>query len=211
LVEQSLRKREVGGSSPSTGTTSPGPPPTLPVKVAFALVSVGLYWLVVVLTERYDWSGTVFGFQWPFHLIGLIFGVLVMAPYAHGTPQHSARMIALAVASALIYQLAVRFVVDGPLGYSTIAPYVIAGAGAALLVGLAVALIVPRHIFWRLPLFTLVAGAIGGAAFDWQVEVPWAPNDLHAYLAWQLLVCLALDRGFARPGAASLPERARPG
>ena len=183
----------------------------LAVKLAYALVSVGLYWLVVVLAERYDWSGTVFGFQWPFHLIGLIFGALVMAPYATDTPKHLVRMIALTIASALIYQLAVRFVVDGPLGYSTIAPYVIAGAVSALLVGLAIALIVPRHIFWRLPLFTLVAGAIGGAAFDWQLELAWAPNDLHAYLAWQVLVCLALDRGFARPGPATLPRQAGPG
>jgi pimeloyl-ACP methyl ester carboxylesterase len=168
---------------------------TLTVKVVLALVSVGLYWLVVALAERFDWSGTVFGFQWPFHLIGLIFGALVMAPYAARTPQHIVRMIALAVASAAIYQLAVRFVVDGPLGHSTITPYVIAGAGSALLTGIAIALIVPRRFSWQLAVFTLVAGAIGGAAFDWQLPLAWAPNDLHAYLAWQLLVCLALDRG----------------
>lgn len=167
----------------------------LAAKLALAFVSVGLYWLVVTLAERYDWSGTVLGFQWPFHLIGLIFGALVLAPYAVHTPQHLARMIALAVASALIYQLAVRFVVDGPLGHSTILPYVIAGAGSALLTGFAVALIVPRRISWQLLLFTLIAGAIGGAAFDWQLPLAWAPNDLHAYLAWQVLVCLALDRG----------------
>jgi len=172
------------------------PPAThgLACKLTLALVSVGLYWLVVALAERFDWSGTLLGFQWPFHLIGLIFGALVMAPYAT-SPQRLIRMIALAIASALIYQLAVRFVVDGPLGYSTVAPYVIAGAGAALLSGLAVALIAPRRFSWRLPVFTLVAGAIGGAAFDWQFPAAWAPNDLHAYLAWQLLVCLALDRG----------------
>ncbi len=170
-------------------------PYSLGAKLALALVSVGLYWLVVALAEHFDWSGTVFGFQWPFHLIGLIFGALVLAPYAAHSPQHIVRMITLAVASALIYQLAVRFVVDGPLGYSTILPYVIAGAGSALLTGLAVALIVPRHITWKLLLFTLIAGAIGGAAFDWQLPLAWAPNDLHAYLAWQVLVCLALDRG----------------
>ena len=167
----------------------------LAVKLALALVSVGLYWLVVVLTERYDWSGAVLGFQWPFHLRGLIFGALVMAPYAAGSAQRVVRMIALAIASALIYQLAVRFALDGPLDYSTIVIYVTAGAGAALLTGLAVALIAPRRFSWRLPVFTLVAGAIGGAAFDWQLPFAWAPNNLHAYLAWQLLVCLALDRG----------------
>lgn len=167
----------------------------LAAKLALALVSVGLYWLIVALAERFDWSGTVLGFQWPFHLIGLIFGALVMAPYAAASAQRLARMIALAVASAVIYHLAVRFVVDGPLGYSTIAPYVIAGAGAALLTGLAVVLIAPRRFSWRLPVLTLVAGAIGGAVFDWQFPAAWAPNDLLAYLAWQVLVCLALDRG----------------
>ena len=168
----------------------------LAAKLTLALVSVGLYWLVVALAERFDWSGSLLGFQWPFHLIGLIFGALVMAPYAAASPRRLIRMIALAIASALIYQLAVPFVVDGPLGYSTVAPYVIAGAGAALLSGLAVALIAPRRFSWRLPVYSLVAGAIGGAAFDWQFPAAWAPNDLHAYLAWQLLVCFALDRGF---------------
>lgn len=167
----------------------------LGVKLPLALISVGCYWIVVLLAERYEWSGTVLGFQWPFHLIGLIFGALVMSPYAAGSSQPATRMLALAVASALIYQLAVRFVVDGPLDYSTIAPYVIAGAGSALLTGLAVALIASRRFSWRLPVLTVVAGAIGGAAFDWQLPVDWAPNDLHAYLAWQVLVCLALHRG----------------
>lgn len=166
----------------------------LAAKLLLALASVGGYWLVVSLAERNDWSGTILGFQWPFHLIGLIFGALVMAPYAAGSSQPATRMLALAVASALIYQLAVRFVVDGPLDYSTIAPYVIAGAGSALLTGLAVALIAPRRLSWQLPVLALAAGAIGGAAFDWQLPVEWAPNDLHAYLAWQLLVCLALHR-----------------
>lgn len=180
--------------SPSTGTRL-SREPSLPARLALAFASVGLYWLVVAFAERFDWSGTMLGFQWPFHLIGLIFGALVMAPYAAGSPQRLVRMFALAVASAVIYQLAVRFVVDGPLGYSTILPYVIAGAGSALLTGLTVALIAPRRFSWRLAVFTFAAGAIGGAAFDWQLPLAWAPNDLHAYLAWQVLVCLALDRG----------------
>lgn len=178
-------------SAGTAGTNRHG----LSVKLALALISVGCYWLVVVLAERYDWSGTVLGFQWPFHLIGLIFGALVMSPYAAASSRPAARMLALAVASALIYQLAVRFVVDGPLGHSTITPYVIAGAGSALLAGLAVALIAPRRFSWQLPVLTLAAGAVGGVAFDWQSPVHWAPNDLHAYLAWQVLVCLALHRG----------------
>jgi hypothetical protein len=138
----------------------------------------------------------VFGFQWPFHLIGLLFGALVLAPYAARSTHRAARKLALSVASAAIYYLAVRFVVDGPLGYSTVTPYVTAGAVAAVLAGLAVVAIAPRRFHWRLAGLTMAAGAVGGAAFEWQLPIDWAPNDLHAYLAWQILVCLALHHGF---------------
>jgi hypothetical protein len=168
----------------------------LPGKLALAFVSVGGYWLIVVLARRYDWSGAVFGFQWPFHVIGLLFGALVMAPYAADSEHRLARMLALSLASVVIYHLAVRFVVDGPLGHSTIAPYVIAGGGAAVLAGLAVAGLAPGQLHWRLPALTLAAGAFGGAAFEWQLPIDWAPNDLHAYFSWQVLVCLALHRAF---------------
>ncbi|MDP9199488.1 MAG: hypothetical protein M3O07_09785, partial [Pseudomonadota bacterium] len=71
-----------------------------------------------MLARHYYWSGAVFGFQWPFHLIGLVFGALVLAPYAARAMHRAARMLGLSVASAAIYYLAVRFIVDGPLGYS---------------------------------------------------------------------------------------------
>jgi len=165
-------------------------------KLALALLSVCGYWLIVVLAGRYDWSGAVFGFQWPFHIIGLLFGALVMAPYAARSAHRAARMLALSIASAAIYYLAVRFVVDGPLGYSTTAPYVIAGTVAAVLAGLAVVALAPGRFHWRMIGLSMAAGAVGGAAFEWQLPIDWAPNDLHAYLAWQILVCLALHRGF---------------
>ena len=161
-----------------------------------ALLSVASYWLIVVLAGHYDWSGAVFGFQWPFHLIGLLFGALVLAPYAARSTHRAARMLALSVTSAVIYYLAVRFVVDGPLGYSTTAPYVIAGTIAAVLSGIAVIALAPGRFHRRLVGLTLAAGAVGGAAFEWQLPIDWAPNDLHAYLAWQILVCLALHHGF---------------
>jgi hypothetical protein len=180
----------------------------LPARLALALVSVGGYGLIVALAERFDWSGTVFGFQWPLHVIGLLFGALVMAPYAGQSPQRAARVLALSIAGAAIYQLAVRFVVDGPLGYATITPYIIAGAGAAVLTGLAVVAFTPGRFQWRLMSLTLAAGAIGGAAFEWQLPIEWAPNDLHAYLAWQLLVCMALHWGLlpATSRADQMPE-----
>ncbi len=183
--------------SPSTGTNIAML--TLPGKLALALVSVTGYCVIVALAEQFDWSATVFGFQWPFHVIGLLFGALVMAPYAVCSTRRVARMLALSVTSAVIYHLAVRFVVDGPLGHGTTTPYVIAGGGAAVLIGLAVVGIAPARYHWRLPALTLAAGTIGGATFAWQLPIEWAPNDLHAYLAWQVLVCLALDRGLLPP------------
>jgi hypothetical protein len=179
--------------SPSTGTSSLAL--KLSGKLALALLSVGGYWLIVVLARHFDWSGAVFGFQWPFHLIGLVFGALVLAPYAARSTHRAARMLALSVASAVIYYLAARFIVDGPLGYSTTAPYVIAGASAAVLSGIAVIAFAPGRFHWRLVGLTLTAGALGGAAFEWQMPIDWAPNDLHAYLSWQILVCLALHYG----------------
>ncbi len=172
----------------------------LPLKIVLALVSVVAYWLIITLGERFEWSAEFLGFSLVLHLVGLVFGLLVLAPYAIASPQRIPRMLALAVASAAIYYGAVRFVIDGPFESQWGAPivwaFVIAGAGAALLCGLAVAALVPRRPSGFLIVLTLAAGAAGGALFEWDLPVEWAPGNLHAYLAWQLLVCLALHRGF---------------
>ena len=72
-----------------------------------------------------------------------MFGALVMAPYARA-PRRLLRGIALAIAAAAIYYGAIRFVVDVPIGLDAMATFMIAGAGAALLCGLAVAVIAPQ-------------------------------------------------------------------
>ena len=209
LVEQSLRKREVGGSSPSTGTrfresrfwraiqSLP-----LPIKLALAVFSGGSSWLIDEQVNRFDWDTTIFGnLAWPSHLAAVIFGALVMAPYAAASRARLLRVLGLCVASALIYFYAVKFVADGPFSYNAITPFLISGAGAALLIGLSVVVLAPRKASWRLFAMCLVAGLVGGAAFE---DTVWLGSDFAPFgghLVWQVLVCLALHFGL-RPAPA---------
>jgi hypothetical protein len=183
LVEQSLRKREVGGSSPSTGTTIP-----LPHKLGLTLVSICAYWLVVGLVEVLEArEGFPAAGQWFHYVVGGIFGALVMSPYA-GAPHRAPRLLAVVVAGALIYYLAIRFVTEGPQGLGSTASFVMGGGGAALLVGIAVMLIGTVRLAWSAVPLTLAAGSLGGAAFE-------LVNDtemLVGHASWQILVCLAL-------------------
>jgi hypothetical protein len=170
---------------------------SLLVKYALALVSLTAFVAISLLGEHLD-SGAGFsesGF-WLRLSTGAVFGALVLGPYA-ATAHRVPRILALAVASAAIYWLAVRFVADGPIPYDSIVSLVVAGSGAALLCGLAVVFIAPRAFSWSLVLLPLAAGALGGAAFEIRI-----PNDellLVGHATWQLLVCLALHFGF-RPG-----------
>ncbi|HEU5467707.1 MAG TPA: hypothetical protein VFU77_00235, partial [Steroidobacteraceae bacterium] len=101
-----------------------------------------------------------------FHLtVGAVFGALVLAPYALA-PQRVLRGVALAAAGAVIYYLAVWFVTGGPAGLDAVMSFLLAGAGAAVLCGVAVVVLAPGRFDWRLWPLLLVAGAIGGAAFD---------------------------------------------
>lgn len=172
----------------STGTTN-----SLVVRYALALASVVAYAVIVQLAEALE---AVDGFpdagQW-FHLVvGAVFGTLVLAPYA-GPHRRVLRSVALALASAAIYYLAVRFVVDGPLGYNAVTSFMLAGGGAALLCGVAVVAIAPRAFEWRLLPLTLAAGAAGGAVFE--LNLAFDPHLVVGHAAWQLLVCLALHFG----------------
>ena len=209
LVEQSLRKREVGGSSPSTGTNIPASrfwravqSLSLPGKLVLALLSGASYWLIDESGDRSGWDVKIFGnFVWPSHLVAAIFGVLVMAPYAAASSIRWLRMLGMCIASAFIYFYAIKFVADGPLSYNTLAPFLISGAAAALLVGLSVVVLAPGRASWRLFVLCLVAGLAGGAAFDDSV---WPGSDFAPFggqLIWQVLVCLALHFGL-RPAPA---------
>jgi hypothetical protein len=157
-----------------------------------------------ILTQVAYWLEGLGGFPspslWFHYVIGAIFGALVMAPYARG-PHRLLRGLALAAASAAIYWLAVWFVTDGPMGYDSIVSFTVAGALAAVLCGVAVAMLAPNAMSGRLFLLTLLAGAVGGATFD--LKLAYDQNLLVAHAAWQLLVCLALHVGLHRGPAVS--------
>ena len=175
--------------SSSTGTSFP---PL--IKLALALVSVVAYSVIAELADRFEAIESVPDTGLWFHyVVGAVFGALVLAPYL-GPRQQIIRFVLLCVASAGIYWLAVWFVTDGPIGYDSITSFVVSGAGAALLSGLAVVAIAPRAFGMRLVAFTLVAGAFGGAAFD--LKFAFDQYLLAGHVAWQVLVCLALHFSF---------------
>ena len=185
MVEQSLRKREVGGSNPSTGTSFP-----LLYKCARVVASLVAYAVIWQVAEALD---SIEAFPdaglWFHYVVGAVFGALVLGPYA-APDRRAMRILALAVASAFIYFLAVRFVAEGPIGYDAILSFVVAGGVAALLCGLAVAAIAPRPFGSpHLPKLH-AAGAAGGAAVE--LKPAFDPALLAGHGAWQLLVCLAL-------------------
>ena len=184
-------------TSRSTGTNVPESPfwrtvQSLPLwaRLALAIVSAGSYWL------SGTWNPAILdGFVWQPHLIAAIFGALVMAPCITASRLRWMRVVAMCVASAFIYFYAVKFVIDGPFSYNTITPFLISGGGAALLVGLSVIALAPQRASARLFLLCLVAGLIGGAAFDDSIWLDSGFADVGGHLAWQVLVCLALHFG----------------
>jgi hypothetical protein len=136
-----------------------------------------------------------------FHLVaGAVFGALVLGPYA--VPERRwPRAAGLSAAGAVIYYLAVWFVVSGPSRLDATGAFVLAGAGAALLSGAAVVAIAPRAASGRLFLLLVLAGAAGGAAFTLNFAFDEILYVGHA--AWQLLVCLALHFGMRAVSASS--------
>jgi hypothetical protein len=124
----------------------------------------------------------------------------VLGPYA-APGRRTARIVALAVAGAAIYWLAVRFVTEAPIPYDVIVSLGAAGGLAALACGLAAIVIAPQPLRWSLFPILLGAGALGGAAFEIRI-----PNDgllLAGHATWQLLVCLALHVGLRPAGFTS--------
>jgi len=170
---------------------------TLLGKYALALASLTAFVAISLLGEHLESRGEFpESGPWLRHAVGAVFGVFVLGPYA-APVRRVARILALAIASAVIYYLAVRFVADGPIPYDSIVSPIVAGSFAALLCGLAVVAIAPRAFSWGLVPLLLSAGALGGAAFE--VRIPDDELLLFGHASWQLLVCLALHFGF-RPG-----------
>jgi hypothetical protein len=170
---------------------------SLQAKLLLAAVSASTDWILNVLA---DWSNAVGELLSKgdalFHVTGIVFGALVMAPYVTSANRRVLRVVAMCIASAAIYYGAVRFVVDGPFGNSTLVPFLISGGGAGLLVGLTIVLLGPRRLRWILIPSTLVAGAIGGVAFDGGFDSSSEAGQFAGFAAWQVLVCLALHFSF---------------
>ena len=152
--------------TPSNGTRFPRIPSSLPLRIGLALVSIIAY---AVLAAVAGWLEGVEGAPgtglWFHYVVGAVFGALVLGPFV-APRQRVARFVAMCVASAAIYYLAVRFVVDGPIGYDMILSFILAGGVRRAPVG-------PRGgpdraagVLLEIVVLTLVAGAVGGATFD---------------------------------------------
>jgi hypothetical protein len=167
----------------------------LPSKFALALVSAGSYALLTFLSERSVALDTFLSkANAGMHLVAVVFGALVMVPYVTASGRWALRAAALCVASAAIYYVAVRFVVDGPFHYDTLTSFAVSGAGAALLTGLAVVVLGPHQFRAKLIPLMLGAGAAGGIVFDHKFSID--ESMLLGHLAWQALVCVALHFSF---------------
>jgi hypothetical protein len=169
--------------------------PTLPGKLAAVLVSVAGYWLSGVALETVNDNGGDWLTFLLDHAPGLIFGLLVMGPYVARRP-YALRLIAMAVASAVIYYLAVQFVIEGPFSYNAITPFLISGGIAALLIAATVMLLSPLAWRWMPLAIAAVLGLAGGATFEWDPLIGSGSLTLVApHLVWQAFVCLGLHFG----------------
>ena len=161
----------------------------LPGKLALAVVSGFSYWWIGDIKDDLGW------FDWSWHLIGAIFGALVMAPYVAASNYRLLRALAMCIASATIYHYTIVLVSDGPFSVDTNTPWLVFGGSAALLTGLSTWVLAPLKFHLTLIPLTLVAGALGGGAYHW---IPLSGDDPKlsvVHFAWQVLVCLALHFG----------------
>ena len=180
--------------SSSTGTSYSRIPTSPVLRFALVLASIVAYAVLALLAEKLE---TIEGIPetglWFHYVVGAVFGALVLAPFI-GPRQRAVRFLTMCFASAAIYYLAVRFVIDGPIGYDMITSFILAGSAAAVLSGIAVVAIAPRAFTLKLLPLALAAGALGGATFD--LKFSFDPNLLIGHAVWQLLVCLALNFSF---------------
>lgn len=147
-------------------------------------------------------------FSWWLILHGLLFGLLVMAPFVTAGRYRWTRVIVLAVASIFIYDLAIRIpdlIAIEILGDT--GDFMMAGISGAVLVATAVRFVAPLTVtpaYWG---FSFLAGLVGGFVFSQAFEVcawdkcaeawmilPYAAG----WIVWQSLVCAAMFLGVRR-------------
>lgn len=144
-------------------------------------------------------------FSWWLILHGVVFGLLVMAPFVSSSQLRGLRVAALVVASIFIYDAAIK--IPDLIEVERIGDtgdFIIAGISGALLVATAVRFIAPLRVglpYWG---FSFLAGLIGGYIFsqtfevcswdkctaDWMI-LPYASG----WIIWQSLVCAAMFHG----------------
>ena len=147
-------------------------------------------------------------FSWWLILHGLLFGLLVMAPFVTDRRHRGTRVLVLAVASIFIYDLAIRIpdlIAIEFLGDT--GDFMVAGISGAVLVATAVRFVAPLRVtpaYWG---FSFLAGLVGGFVFSQAFEVcdwdkcaeawmilPYAAG----WIVWQSLVCAAMFLGVRR-------------
>ena len=147
-------------------------------------------------------------FSWWLILHGLLFGLLVMAPFVTDHQYRRLRVMVLAVASIFIYDLAIRIpdlIAIEILGDT--GDFMVAGVSGAVLVATAVRFVAPLTVtpaYWG---FSFLAGLVGGLVFsqsftvcDWDkcaeawMILPYAAG----WIVWQSLVCTAMFLGIRR-------------
>ena len=151
-------------------------------------------------------------FSWWLILHGIVFGLLVMAPFVTSSQLRGLRVAALAVASIFIYDAAIRIpdLIEVE-GIGDTGDFILAGITGALLVATAVRFIAPLRVglaYWG---FSFLAGLIGGYIFSQTFEVcnwdectavwmilPYASG----WIVWQSLICAAMFHGMRRTATA---------
>ena len=88
--------------------------------------------------------------------------------------------------------------VNRPFKFGGAASVITSGIVGAVLVTGAVIALAPLRALARIWPYALVAGAVGGIVFEQAMQAELGPEALvvgTGYAAWQVLVCLAIDRG----------------
>jgi len=147
-------------------------------------------------------------FSWWLIIHGLLFGLLVMAPFVSEGRLRGVRASVLAIASVLAYDLAIRVpeLIQARL-FGDAGDFVVAGISGALLVAAAVRFLAPLAITRRYWGLVMLAGLAGGYVFGWTFDLCDWDSCAKAWLIlpysggwviWQTLVLLAMYCGSDR-------------
>lgn len=171
---------------------------TLPKRVLLAAVSGASVWLVHEALDGLPEAWEAFDSQYATYVpVGAIFGALVLVPFLPVWRQRIGAVAALVLGSIVIYGLVAELALNqyGPLSLEYELAIVVSGLLGALLVGALAKVAVPLRAagwFWGA---IAGAGLIGGLVFSWAWSTGGDARMTVGYVAWQVLVCLALGSG----------------